>query len=150
MIAQQKTTTALERAIAFAVDKHAGQVDKVGRPYILHPLRVMLAQETDEARIAAVLHDVVEDCDDVEIEDVARLELPDAALETVKVLTHDDAEPYEDYIERLALNPMARNVKLADLRDNIDIARLAEVTDRDAKRLDKYIRAYRTLKGEGP
>jgi hypothetical protein len=140
--------TPLERAIAFAVEKHAGQLDKVGRPYILHPLRVMLAMDSDDARIAAVLHDVVEDCDDVSIEDIRALGLPAAAVEVVELMTHDDDEPYMDYIERLAPHPLARQVKLADLRDNMDLHRLLAIGEAEQKRLDRYLSAYHRLSGE--
>jgi (p)ppGpp synthase/HD superfamily hydrolase len=136
---------ALERAIAFAVAKHAGQVDKVGQPYILHPLRVMGQMEDDICRIAAVLHDVLEDCADVTMADIEALGLPAAAVELVGMLTHPEGEPYEDYIERIAQHPRARQVKLGDLRDNMNVLRLAEVTAKEQKRLARYLKAYRRL-----
>lgn len=138
---------ALERAIAFAVVKHAGQVDKVGQPYILHPLRVMGQLEDDVCRIAAVLHDVVEDCDDVSMADIEALDLPAAAVEVVALLTHPDDEPYEDYIARVAEHPVATLVKLGDLRDNMNVLRLAEVTGKEQRRLARYLKAYRHLTG---
>lgn len=138
---------ALERAIAFAVAKHAGQVDKVGQPYILHPLRVMAQMENDICRIAAVLHDVVEDCDDVAMADIEALDLPAEAVEVVALLTHPDDEPYQDYIVRVGRHPLARQVKLGDLRDNMNVLRLAEVTGKEQKRLARYLKAYRHLTG---
>ncbi|MEQ9643733.1 MAG: GTP pyrophosphokinase [Alphaproteobacteria bacterium] len=136
---------ALERAIAFAVTKHAGQVDKAGSPYILHPLRVMGQMEDDVCRIAAVLHDVVEDCEDVSMADIEALDLPAEAVEVVALMTHPADEPYEDYIGRLAPHPLARQVKLADLDDNMNVRRLTQVTGKEQKRLARYLKAYRHL-----
>jgi hypothetical protein len=130
-------------AIRIAVDAHAGAVDKAGAPYILHPLRVMFAQRDDDARMAGVLHDVVEDTS-VTFEDLETAGMPPAVLDALRLLTHDGT-PYEEYVQRLKSNPIARAVKLADLEDNMDIRRLAEVTERDARRLAKYRRAWRTL-----
>ncbi|MBI1367644.1 MAG: HD domain-containing protein [Planctomycetes bacterium] len=136
-------TAFVSDAIGIAVKAHAGAVDKAGSPYILHPLRVMLAQQDDNARIAGVLHDVVEDTD-VSFDDLAAAGIPPAVLDALRLLTHDGT-PYEQYIERLKSNPIARAVKLADLQDNMDVRRLPEVTERDAKRLTKYIKAWRLL-----
>lgn len=113
----------LNKAIDIANHAHAGQFDKGGKPYILHPLRVMMAMDGDDERIVAVLHDVVEDsCWLLEalIEQGLR---PDLA-EAVDALTHRDGEPYmASYIERVAANPLARKVKLADLADNLSPSR---------------------------
>ena len=136
---------ALERAIAFAVAKHAGQVDKVGQPYILHPLRIMSRMTDDICRIAAVLHDVVEDCADVTMADIEALGLPAEAVEIIALMTHPEDEPYESYIERIAAHPRAAQVKLGDLRDNMNVLRLAEVGDKEQKRLARYLKAYRRL-----
>ena len=145
--------TPLERAIAFAVEKHAGQVDRYGRPYILHPLRLMSAMDTDEERMAAVLHDVLEDCPEVTPADLKRLGVPPAALEAVALLTRAEGMSWDDYIARLAPNPMARKIKLADLADNMDLRRFDELRERDLDRCNRYIRARRLLLGysdEGP
>ncbi len=142
--------TALERAIAFAVAQHAGQTDKAGRPYILHSLRIMLAMDSDEERIAAVLHDTLEDCDGIGPEDLAALDLPPASLEAIGLLTHAPDEPYEAYVARLGRNPIARKVKLADLADNLDPGRLTEITARDMARMNKYLRARALLRHCAP
>lgn len=107
----------LDEAIAMAVKAHAGQVDKGGAPYILHPLRVMLAQDTVEAQIVGVLHDVVEDSD-VPLHFVAWTfggEIADA----VDAVTRRDGEDYFTYVERAGSNQIGRKVKVADLRDNL-------------------------------
>lgn len=115
--------TTLDTAIRLAVTAHAGQVDKAGEPYILHPLRVMLAMETEEERIVAVLHDVLEDGDYDSCNAVGDV-VTDRQLDALEALTKFVGEPYRDYIERCASDPIAKRVKLADLRDNSDSARL--------------------------
>jgi (p)ppGpp synthase/HD superfamily hydrolase len=134
----------LERAIAIAAVAHEGQVDKAGAPYILHPLRMMLAVATPEARMAAVLHDVVED-GNVTLAQLCAEGFPDSVVEAVDALTKRDDEDYDAFIRRLAPNPIAREVKLADLRDNSDLSRIAEPTEKDRTRIEKYKRAIAYL-----
>ncbi|MEI9982546.1 MAG: hypothetical protein WDN69_04650 [Aliidongia sp.] len=133
----------VEAAIALARRAHAGQFDKAGAPYIGHPLRVMAKMTTDEERIAAILHDVIEDTP-VTFDDLVAMGLPAPAVEAVRLLTRTDdgTDPatYETYIDAILANPIARKVKLADLEDNLDVSRLATVTERDEKRLEKYRR----------
>ncbi|USQ96155.1 HD domain-containing protein [Caulobacter sp. RL271] len=133
----------LDEAIILATDAHRGQVDKAGAPYILHPLRVMLAQTDDVRRIAAVLHDVVEDCGVTP--DTLRARFGDAVADAVMALTRGDDEDYDAFIARCAANPVARDVKRADIGDNLDLSRLATVTDRDRERAAKYQRALAQL-----
>lgn len=134
----------LERAIAIAAEAHAGQVDKAGAPYILHVLRVMLRVETAEERIAAVLHDVVEDCG-FTLAQLRAERFPEAAIEGIDAVTRRDGETYEDFVLRAKAHPVGRRVKLADLADNSDVSRLAGVTDHDRARLEKYRRAIEVL-----
>lgn len=134
----------LERAIEIAAKAHAGQMDKAGQPYVLHPLRMMLAVKTPEARIAAVLHDVVEDTA-VTLKELEGEGFPAEVLEAVEALTKREGEDYEAFIRRVAPNPIAREVKLADLRDNSDLKRIAEPTERDRDRIRKYQRAIAYL-----
>jgi (p)ppGpp synthase/HD superfamily hydrolase len=134
----------LERAIEIAARAHAGQVDKAGQPYVLHPLRMMLAVTTPEARMAAVLHDVVEDTT-VTLDELRAEGFPASVLEAVEALTKREGEDYEAFIRRVAPNPIAREVKLADLRDNSDLSRIAEPTERDRERIRKYQRAIAYL-----
>jgi len=136
----------LEEAIAIAVAAHRGQVDKAGAPYILHPLRVMFAMTTDEERIAAVLHDVLEDCGWT-LDGLRERGLPESVLQALDGLTRREGESYEAFVARAAANPIARRVKLADLEDNMDLRRLAELTPRDAERLARYHRAWALLLG---
>lgn len=127
----------LTDAIVLATMSHRGQTDKGGQPYILHPLRVMLACKTDEQRIAAVLHDTVEDCG-VELR-LIRHQFGSEVADAVGALSRGAAETYPAFIERCAANPIARIVKLADLADNMDVSRLGrEPTMVDARRMNRY------------
>ena len=135
----------LEEAIAIAVDAHRGQKDKVGAPYILHPLRVMFRCETEHERMAAVLHDVVEDTP-VTLATLRERGFPAEVVAAVECLTKREGESYDQFIDRLTPNAVARRVKLADLEDNMDVRRLNEVTAKDAERLTRYRRVYARLK----
>ena len=135
----------LDKAIAIAVPAHAGQVDKVGQPYILHPLRVMFRCEREIERIVAILHDVVEDTA-VTRDDLRKAGFSEEVLAALEGVTNREGEDYESFIERAALNPIARQVKLADLEDNMDVRRLQSVTDNDANRLAKYVKAWNRLR----
>lgn len=130
----------LDHAISIAVAAHAGQVDKAGAPYILHPLRVMLNQTCDEARIAAVLHDVVEDGEHWTLDRLRTEGFSEAIIDAIDHLTKRESEinDYDAFIERAAQNPTAVKVKLADLEDNLDITRLAALSQQDVERLNKY------------
>lgn len=140
----------LERVLLFAIEAHAGQREKNGDPYVLHPLRLMQAMDTDEERLAALLHDIVEDCPHVSFADLEGLGLPLSVLAALRLLTHGDpAELYDAYIARIAADPLARKVKLADLADNMNAARLREFTDKDAARMRKYIAARAHLLAVG-
>lgn len=134
----------VERAILLATEAHRGQVDKAGKPYILHPLRVMLSLDDPAHQIAAVLHDTVEDCG-LELA-LIRHRFGGDIAEAVDALTKREGETYEDFIVRCGRNEIARVVKLADLTDNMDLSRLPEVTAKDRQRLEKYKRAYSSLR----
>ena len=134
----------LERAIAIAAKVHEGKVDKAGAPYILHPLRVMLKMATSEERMAAVLHDVVEDSDTT-LDDLRNEGFSDAVVDAVDAVTIRTGESYDDFVRRAALNPIGRRVKLADLEDNSDLSRIAHPMEEDYERLAKYERAIHSI-----
>jgi len=136
----------LEEAILLAVKAHAGQEDKVGAPYILHPLRIMCRLDTDEARMAAVLHDVVEDTSTT-LDELRSMGFPDEVLRAVECLTKREGESYEEFIDRVLVDPIAIQVKIADLEDNMDVRRLPDVTEKDRVRLARYVQAWGRLKG---
>lgn len=135
----------LERAVAIAAQAHEGQVDKGGQPYILHPLRVMMAVEPED-RIAAVLHDVMEDCPHWTVQGLRNEGFGESAIEALVALTRGSDEGYNAFIRRAGANPMARRVKLADLSDNMNLSRIAKPTLADCRRVDKYERATATLR----
>jgi len=129
----------LERAIKIATTAHTGQVDKADEPYILHPLRVMLTVSTPDERVVAVLHDVIEDSE-ISAEDLLADGFSTRIVEAVVALSKSRDQSYDQYIEGVALNPLARTVKLADLEDNSDLSRIPNPTERDYERLEKYRR----------
>lgn len=138
-------TQTLERAIAIAATAHAGQVDKGGAPYILHPLKVMLRMTTLEERIVAVLHDVVEDCE-ISLDDLRKEGFSEVVLGAIESVTKAPGESYEDFVERAAQNPIGRVVKLADLEENSDLSRIASPSWEDLERIEKYRRAIGRLR----
>ena len=140
----------LERAISIAVDAHYGQRDKSGRPYVLHPLRVMFGCATEDERIVAALHDVVEDCPGWTFARLRRRGFPKRILDALDCVTKREGESYTAFVRRSASDPIARRVKLADLEDNMDIRRLTRVTAKDRRRLARYRRAYRWLSAQTP
>lgn len=134
----------LSAAIELAAAHHAGQVDKAGRPYILHPLRVMASMESDIDKAVAILHDTIEDTSLT----TARLRLfrfPEKVIQAVDCLTKREGEKYFDYIDRVSKNEIAVRVKIADLRDNMDKSRLNNWSEQDQKRQDKYQTALDSL-----
>ena len=135
----------LERAIAIAATAHAGQVDKGGAPYILHPLKVMLRMNSLEERIVAVLHDVVEDCG-ISLDDLRKEGFSEEVLTAIESVTKVPGESYEDFVERAAQNPIGRVVKLADLEENSDLSRIASPGWEDLERVEKYRRAIGRLR----
>ena len=133
----------LKKADDFAAKAHSGQKDLAGSPYIDHPRTVAACVSGEKAKIVALLHDVVEDTG-VSINDI-RVEFGDNIAEAVRVLTRPDGVSYMDYIRGIKKNELAREVKLADLKHNMDLSRLPNVSDRDIKRVKKYKKAYDIL-----
>lgn len=145
------TTTSLqallERAIAIAEQQHAGQVDKAGRPYIEHPLRVMNTMSSDAERIVAVLHDVIEDTN-LTLNQLAAEGFPGYVLDALDSVTRRAAETYDAFVARAAKDPIGRVVKYADLQDNANLARIGAPTAADVARTEKYRRAMAQLDAE--
>lgn len=140
----------ISTAIAFATEKHNGQFDRGGLPYILHPLKVMHYLKTDDEELMciAALHDVPEDCyDDPEdcYDELWKLKISFRVIEALRLLYHAKSQPYDEYIRKIASNLDAVRVKKADLRHNMDIRRLKGVTEKDMERLAKYAKAYHFL-----
>ena len=137
--------TLLERAIEIAVEAHAGQTQKDGTPYILHPLHLMMLMEDEASQIVAVLHDVVEDTE-VTLADLQAEGFDDDVVVAVSLLTRQKGMSYEQFIEEIAPNELARRVKLCDLEHNMDVRRLPmPLVERDFERLMQYREAYERL-----
>ena len=138
----------LGKAIEIATEAHQGQFDKAGRDYIGHPLRVMEMGKTEEEKIVGVLHDVIEDTDWT-FEKLAEEGFSDEVIAALRCVTKiSENENYDDFIDRVKKNPLAVAVKINDLTDNMDIRRLPYLSDKDVKRLKKYLKAYKRLTGE--
>lgn len=132
----------LEKAIALAVEKHTGQRDKYGRPYILHPLRVMMQQDNETDQIVAILHDVVEDSE-VTLADLREMGFDEIIIAALDGVTRRDEETYEEFVDRTLQNPISCRIKLADLQDNMDVRRIPDdLAEKDIARLKRYQRAW--------
>lgn len=127
----------LERAIEIAAAAHVGQIDKAGQPYILHPLRVMLRVSSEYERMAAVLHDVVEDTH-ITIDQLIQEGFPAPVIAAVQALTKLPGESRLQAAGRAALDPIAKVVKLADNAENMDLSRISQPTEKDFARLKEY------------
>ena len=136
----------LGRAISIAAEAHAGQKDRAGAPYILHPIRLMIQMDSENAMMAAVLHDVVENSVWT-LDDLRKEGFSNEVLNAVDSLTHRDkeGEDYWDYIKRAGSDLIALKVKLAALLDNLNPNRLDKVTEEDEKRFERYRKAQKML-----
>jgi (p)ppGpp synthase/HD superfamily hydrolase len=134
----------VEEAEAFAAKMHAGQTDKAGRPYIEHPRAVASKVDGEKEKVVAWLHDTVEDTS-ATIDQIREM-FGDEIADAVAAMTHDKNVPYMDYVRNIKKNVIARKVKMADLSHNMDLSRLANVTDEDLRRAEKYKKAYEILK----
>ena len=135
----------LERAIVIAAEGHAGVKDKAGAPYILHPLRMMLALSSPDERIVAVLHDLCEDCPGWTFDRLRAEGFADHIINALDSVTKREGEDYETFVRRAAANPIGRQVKLADLRDNSQLSRISQPTQRDFDRIEKYRMAIEVI-----
>jgi len=134
----------IEKAVEIAAKSHAGDVDKAGHPYLFHPLRLMFAVDQPFEKMAAVLHDVVEDTP-VTLEDLRDEGFDQQVINAIEALTKRPGETRLDAAKRAAANPIARVVKLADVTDNMDLSRIAEPQDKDFERLKEYVKVKRLL-----
>lgn len=140
-------TPLIIKAIKYAYNAHHGQYDVSGVPYIFHPYHLAEQFNSETEVCAALLHDVIEDTD-ITLEELCE-EFPHKVTDAVRLLTHTDGEDYFDYVMKLKDNPVARAVKLADLRHNMDESRFTGVKDvSEEQRIrwrEKYSRAYDIL-----
>ena len=137
-------TELTKKAMKLCFDAHQHQVDKSGMPYVFHPMIVAERMTSELTTTVALLHDVVEDTD-YTLEDLRAMGYPEEVISALSLLTHAPSVPYMDYVKEIAKNPIAREVKLGDLRHNSDIARLSKVTEKDLSRVEKYRKAIEYL-----
>ena len=129
----------LARAIEIAASAHRNQVDKGGNPYILHPIRVMMSLNSADEKIVGILHDVVEDSDEWNFDRLREEGFEEHILSALKSVTKaTEAENYRQFIKRAGHNKIGRTVKIADIRDNLDVTRISRLEDKDLKRMNKY------------
>ena len=137
----------IETSLQIALRAYAGKVDKAGREYILHPLRVMAKMRSELEMSAALLHDVLEDSE-ITAEELLAEGIPAEVVEAVQHLTKTEEEEYMDFVARAGMNRIAAAVKLADIEDNIDVLRLLSLGEEDLARIQKYHAAWHFLKDE--
>ena len=134
----------IETSLTIALKAHTGQTDKAGQAYILHPLRIMAKMDTEEEMAVALLHDVLEDSQ-FTAQDLLEADVPTQVVEAVQLLTKQDGEDYDTFIERILPNSLAAKVKKADIEDNLNLLRLQSLTEKDLQRVDKYHYAWHRL-----
>lgn len=134
----------LEKALRIAVNAHFGQKDKARKPYIFHPLRVMNNVSTLDEKVVAVLHDVIEDTA-ITADDLLKEGIPAYLVEAIVCLSKNEKETYEEFIRRVSWNEIAVNVKIADIKDNLDVSRLSSIVEQDIDRLKRYLKALEFL-----
>lgn len=124
-------------ALSIATEAHRGQFDKAGIDYIEHPIFVASQVDSEEEKAVALLHDVIEDSS-VTAEELLNAGLPETVVTAVQILSKKKGQDYQTYLKTVKSNPLARAVKLADLKHNSDLSRLETITDKDLERLEKY------------
>ena len=134
----------LEDTINLAVEAHRGRRDKLGRPYILHPLRLMSRLSTPVEQMAALLHDVIADSD-LSIDDFRERGYEAEIIEALDRLNRRDDESFDAFMARISENAVARRVKIADLADNLDLTNWSEIGEPERERLVRYRRGWETL-----
>jgi (p)ppGpp synthase/HD superfamily hydrolase len=134
----------IEKSLEIALKAYSGQRDKAGKTYILHPLRIMSRMETEEEMAVALLHDVIEDSEFTSA-DLLGEGIPPIVVEAVQLLSKEEGENYHDFVDRVAENPLATKIKIADIEDNINVLRLEAIGEKDLERVAKYHRAWKKL-----
>ena len=137
-------TKLTKKALRLCFEAHKAQVDKSGLPYVFHPFHLAEQMTDEDTTVVALLHDVVEDSP-YTLDDLRDMGFPERVVAAIGLMTHDDRIPYMDYVAAIRENPIARVVKLADLRHNSDITRLDSVTEWDLARIEKYAAAMELL-----
>ena len=139
-------TALTKKALKLCFDAHKEQVDKTGLPYVFHPFHLAEQMDDEISVVCALLHDVIEDTECTS-ESLLEMGFPQEVLDVLKLLTHDEAVPYMDYVRNISKNPIAKKVKIADLMHNSDVTRLDSLDEYAVRRNQKYQEALRILLG---
>lgn len=137
-------TDMTKKAMKLCFEAHKEQVDKSGLPYVFHPFHVAEQMQDEVTTTVALLHDVVEDTD-YTLKDLSEMGFPQAVTDALSLLTHDKSVGYSDYVSLIKSNPVARAVKIADLKHNSDLSRLDSISEEDLIRAEKYRRSLSIL-----
>lgn len=137
-------TDLTKKALKISFNAHKNQVDKSGMPYVFHPFHLAEQMDDEYSVCVALLHDVVEDTD-ITVEELITKGFPKEVINAIEQMTHSDSVPYLDYVKEIKNNPIARKVKLADLRHNSDLSRLDKIDDKALERVAKYKKAIEIL-----
>ena len=137
-------TNQTKKALRLCYLAHKNQLDKSAMPYVFHPFHLAEQMTDEDTTVTALLHDVVEDTD-YTLDDLADMGFSQTVINALSLLTHDPSVEYMDYVAEIKNNPIARAVKLADLKHNSDMTRFDTVTERDINRNEKYKNAIRML-----
>ena len=131
-------------ALKLCFEAHKEQIDKSGMPYVFHPFYVAEQMKTEETTIVALLHDLVEDTE-YTMDDLIKMGFDKAITDAIALMTHAENLDYMDYIRMIKENPIARTVKLADLKHNSDLTRLDTIDESALSRKEKYLKAIELL-----
>lgn len=137
-------TEMTKKALSLCFSAHKDQLDKSGLPYVFHPFHLAEQMTDEDTTIVALLHDVIEDTEHT-FDDLRRFGFNENVISAIALMTHDDDVPYMDYVRNIAKDPIAKKVKLADLRHNSDMSRLDTITQKDIERAEKYKAAIKIL-----
>ena len=137
-------TPMTKKAMNLCFDAHKEQMDKGGIPYVFHPIHLAEQMSDELSTVCALLHDVIEDTN-YTLSDISDMGFPISVTEVLALLTYDQSIPYFDYVKKLATNPIAKQIKLADLKHNSDISRLDAINDNTVQRIYKYKQAIKIL-----
>ena len=131
-------------ALKLCFEAHKNQTDKSGMPYVFHPFHLAEQMDTEETTIVALLHDLVEDTE-YTIEDLTNMGFDKTITDAIALMTHARNVDYMDYVRMIKENPVAKVVKMADLKHNSDLTRLDIVDEKALRRREKYLKAIALL-----
>ena len=137
-------TAKTKMALKLCFEAHKEQRDKSGLPYVFHPFHLAEQMQTEETVIVALLHDLVEDTE-YTIADLTEMGYDKAVTDAIALMTHAKGVEYMAYVRAIKENPIAKTVKLADLKHNADLTRLDSIDEKALLRREKYLEAIRLL-----